>query len=68
MRIPNLGTDEDVKFSLASIDESQKESGKQLKGVTFGQQGVEYAKSTGPDSEIADSIGSVNLAEKKLNH
>jgi len=28
MRTPDLGRDEDVKFSLAAIDESQKESGK----------------------------------------
>jgi len=28
MRIPDLGKDEDVKFALAAIDESQKETGK----------------------------------------
>lgn len=36
LRTPNLGQDEDVKFALASINESQKETGKQLVGVTFG--------------------------------
>jgi len=37
LRTPNLGADEDVKFSLAAIQESQKESGKQLQGVNFAQ-------------------------------
>lgn len=67
MRTPDLGKDEDVKFALASIDESQKESGKQLHGVVFGQKPVQYAESKGLDQDITDSASSINLAEKKLN-
>ena len=68
LRTPNLGQDEDVKFSLAAINESQKETGQQLKGVSFAHDGVQYAQSMGPDSEIADMQNSIKLAEKKLNH
>jgi hypothetical protein len=68
LRTPNLGADEDVKFSLAAINESQKETGQQLKGVTFGGDVVQYAQSQGMDSEIKDMQSSISLAEKKLNH
>jgi hypothetical protein len=39
-----------------------------LKGVSFAQEGVEYAKSRGVDQEITDMQESISLAEKKLNH
>jgi hypothetical protein len=53
---------------LAAISESQKESGKELKGVSFKHDDVQYSQSLGMDSEIADMQGSIKLAEKKLNH
>jgi len=68
LRTADLGADEDVKFSLAAINESQKESGRQMEGVTFAKNTVQYAQSAGPDSEIADSQSSINLAETRLNH
>jgi len=68
MRIPDLGQDEDVKNSLAAINESQKETGKKIGGVSFGQQSVQYKPSAGLDADIVDATGSINFAEKKLNH
>lgn len=68
MRIPDLGADEDVKFSLAAIKETQKETGKEVHAQELAQAPVQYAQSMGKDLEIADSVGSLNLAEKKLNH
>ena len=67
MRVPDLGQDEDVKNSLAAIGEAQKESGKTIGGVNFGQKQVQYAQSLGQDVEVSDSIGSINMAEKKFN-
>jgi len=68
LRIPDLGKDEDVVFSLAAINESQKESGKQLKGVEFAQAPVAYAQAGVQDSDVTDSMDSLNMAQKKLNH
>ena len=68
MRIPDLGVDEDIKNATEAIGEAQKESGKKMSGVNFGQAPVRYAQSTGPDSDIADATNSISFAEKKLNH
>lgn len=67
MRIPDLGQDEDIKNSLAAINEAQKEAGSKMAGVQFGQKPVQYAQSAGPDSDIADATSSISFAEKKLN-
>jgi len=68
MRIPDLGPDEDVKLSQAAINEAQKENGKEIKGVTFAQEPVQYAQSSGFDVDINDSNSNLNMAETKLNH
>lgn len=53
---------------MAAINESQKETGKNIGGVNFGQTPVQYKQSAGPDADIEDATNSINFAEKKLNH
>jgi hypothetical protein len=63
LRTPDLGKDEEVKFSLAAIQESQKESGKELRGITFEKTPQLNQLTLGMDSEITDMQGSIKLAE-----